>query len=222
MGFNESLHFRRGRVGRRTSGQRGARYARRPAAAMAASATRYVERIVARECAAAVVALKAVVSGCRQMLAYRDHCNLLRIGNAAAHRVALAAADAAMVAVPKDSPERILRLCSPVIWPKLVARTARADLFVGRVAPVTVGMGIYSYRYRLSRTRGIVACGTALCRAALAAVVSRVVELHIESLDKICRERLDRRFARLGVRVANRTHRLVLAARELIEMTADA
>ena len=48
-----------------------------------------------------------------------------------------------------------------------------------------------------------------------------MVELHVEALDEFCGKRLDGRIARLCVGVADSAHRLVFAARELVEMAAN-
>ena len=105
---------------------------------MAARAASDVERVVAGKRASAVVAFETIVARSREVLAYRDHCDLLRIRHARAHRMAFATADAAMVAVSKYPSEGILRLRRPVVRPELMTGAARSDLLIRRVAAVTV------------------------------------------------------------------------------------
>lgn len=113
------------------------------------------------------------------------------------------------------------RRCA-IVRRDLVADAACADFGFRCVAFVTVRMSLNTDRDRLSRAGGLMARNTALARKPFARVVRRVIELHVESLDKPRREFMYRRRDRIHVSMTDRAHRLLLRIRELTDMTPDA
>ena len=129
--------------------------------------------------------------------------------------------DPVMITVRKDPPEVIFRSRRPVVWPELMAHAARTELAFRSVTAVAIGMCLYADRDRLAGPGRIVASRTPFRRPPRAVVMRCMVEPHIKTLYELCRECLHGRIAALCVGVANGTHRLFVAVRELIQMAAD-
>lgn len=102
-----------------------------------------------------------------------------------------------------------------------MADAALADLALSGVAAKAVIVCLKTDWDMPSRSRKIVTCDAALSGPRIPAIMHRMVELHIEALDKSRRERFYSRRRRLHILVTDRTHRLRLTARELAQMTAD-
>ena len=88
------------------------------------------------------MALEAVIAGRSPVLQYGNVRYLLRVWSARPDRVAFFAANAAaVITMPKDGFETILRRQCPAIGSQLVTDVAAADLALSGVAAITVGMG---------------------------------------------------------------------------------
>jgi len=124
--------------------------------------------------------------------------------------------------VCENSFEDIPRLRRTAVRSDRVADRTRADLALGRMTTEAVIVRCEGCRDMPSRTCEIVTRDTPLRGSRISPVVHRVVELHVKSLDKGRWECLDLvRIAR-DILVADRAHRLRIAARKLAQMTTDA
>ena len=191
---------------------------------MAARTAANVGRVVACKCATSVVTLQAIVAGACSMLEDRDIGHLPGVGSSCDYMMTLAATDTSVITVCKDRGKSIIRFRGSIVWGKLVTNAARADLALRSVAPVTIIMCFDADRDRVTAARRVVAMQAALCGPAVAAVVGRVIEAHIEALDESRGERLDRRIIGIHLGVADGAHRafVVFPGDELVQMAADA
>lgn len=99
---------------------------------------------------------------------------------------------------------------------------ARTDLALGSVTCVASRVSLDADRYRLARSRRFMTRRASFRRTTFARHVRRVHELHVESLDKLCRENFHRRRGRVHVLVTDRAHRLLFGIRELTDVATDA
>ena len=187
---------------------------------MTPCAGRHVDQIITVKCALAVVALIAVIRRGYIVLLSGDIADLATLP-ALTHVMALLAALTRMGSVREYRLKNVSRLRRAVVRCDRVADAALADLALRCVAAKAVVMSSKRHRNMPARTCKIVTSDAALRRFRIAAVMHRVVELHIKSLNKCRRESLHRRRRRLHIFMADRAHRLVLV-RELIQVTADA
>ena len=183
-----------------------------------------LERVVAVERPAAVVARSAVVPWGDLVLLSEDVGDLSRLRSSRTYVRAIAATYSlcmCVVGVPEHGPENVSRLRRAAVRSQIVADIASTYLAFRRVAREAIRVGGDADRDRLPRPVRGMARDAAFRGPALAAVVGRVVELHVEAFLELDRERLDRR--RHGPRflMADRAD-LSLIAGELVQVAADA
>lgn len=184
-------------------------------------AGRHVNKVVAVECTLTVVTLVAVVRRRHVVLLggnIRDLTTLLALSDV----VTLVAILPGMRCVRKYGPEDVSRLRCTAVGRDRVARRARADLALRRVTAKTVVVRCKRRRNMPSRAREIVTRDASLSRSRFAAVVSGMVELHVEALDERRRKGLDLVRVHADILMTDRAHRLSVAARELAQVTSDA
>lgn len=112
-----------------------------------------------------------------------DICHLPSL-RARPYRMAIAAADAGVIAVSKDGAKDVSRLRSAAVRSKLVTDVARADLALRRVARKAVIVGLDPGGDRFAGPCRSMAMRAAGGRAALAIVVGSMVKLHVKALAK--------------------------------------
>ena len=190
-------------------------------ALVAARAGRHVDEIVAVEGPLAVVALVAVV-GRRHVVLLGGDIRDLPALSALPHVVALATILAGMSSVREDSLEYVARLRRAAVRGHHVTRRARADLALGGVTAKAVVVGSERRRNMTSCAGEVMTRDAPLSRACVAAVVHGVIELHVKALDERRRKRFDLVWVDTDILVADRAHRLRVAACELAQVTSDA
>ena len=172
-----------------------------------------------------VVARRAVIDRTAIVLRGCDVGHLSSLRSVFSNIVTLAATNAlgrGMVVVAENRAEHIPARRRAVVRLELVTRRAGADLgFVGCMASVAVGVRPDADRNALAGAGRIVAESAALGRTAFAAVVSRVVELHIEAFAELCRKDLYGRIGTFEVGMADGAH-CACRRDELVEMASDA
>ena len=104
----------------------------------------------------------------------------------------------------------------------LVTDVARTYLGFGCVALVTVCMSLNTDWDRFSCTGRLMTRDAALGWKAFPRVVRRVIEFHVESLDKLRREFMYRRRHRVHVSMTYGAHGLLIGICELTDVAADA
>ena len=107
-----------------------------------------------------------------------------------------------------------------------MADIAAADLALGRVTAIAIGMSTYTRRDRLSGVSGAMARCAAIARTALSAGMGQVVKFHVEPLEKSCGKGFHRRIVGVEFCMTNGTKGAVLISdlvrNELVHMTSHA
>lgn len=188
-----------------------------------------IERIVSRKSPPPVVTSEAVVTGRCAVFENRNSRHLASKGCPRGNRMTFVAAHAltgGVVTMSENGPEIILRLLRSAVRRQRMANGARADLALRRMTGVACRVRIDARLDRLPWARRRMAGRATLSGPAFSAIVGRMVKLHIEPLDKLCRKGFHRRLIRTKTRMADRAHRPVIVRRligyELIEVTANA
>ena len=127
-----------------------------------------------------------------------------------------------MRCVCEDGLENVSRLRRAAVRSDRVTHRTGSDLAFRCVAAKAVIVGLKTGRNMSARAGEVVTRHASLRRSRVATVVDRVVELHVEALDERRRESLDLMRIARHVLVADSTHRLRFAARELAQMATDA
>ena len=191
---------------------------------MASAAGRHVRRIIPSECPRSVVTRGAIISR-TFMLLRLDSRHLAALWCTGANRMTFGAIHAlgtTVFAMAEDSAKHVSSSRCSTIRCDLMAHIARTDLAFGSVTCIAIRVCFDSDRKRLPCSRRFMTRRTPLRRKALAGNMSRVHELHVESLFEFRWKFAHGWRSRFHVVVADRAHRLLLGIRELANVAADA
>ena len=159
---------------------------------MTTPARRHIRRIIAAECARAIVARCAVVSRSGMFLrAYRRHLRTLL--SIAEDRMAIGAVQplgGAVVAMAKDSLEDVSTRRRAPIGCQVVTHVTRTDLAFSCVARITRRVGPNADRYRFPGAGRFMTSCASFGRPAFAGNMRRMDEFHIEAFIKLFRKLL--------------------------------